>query len=182
MHKLFISGLALSLAVQTAGAADLGQQQAQSFAQLYAALCMKNLPDLEALRTQLKPVPRLPADQAKHFLAGRPGDAWPVPDKTGTFVLALPTGKNFCALHLRRTDTAATKRLFIQMVGKPSAPVTAKKVLDEKKQTASNGQTETIAYEWSRPNATHKILFTLTTAAAPTAQLQALGSVAIISK
>lgn len=75
MHKLFISGLALSLAVQTAGAADLGQQQAQSFAQLYAALCMKNLPDLEALRTQLKPVPRLPADQAKHFLAGRPGDA-----------------------------------------------------------------------------------------------------------
>lgn len=105
-----------------------------------------------------------------------------MPDKAGTFVLALPTGGNFCALHLRRTDTAATKRLFMQIVGQPSAPVTAKKVLDEKKQTASNGQTETITYEWSRPNATHKILFTLTTAASPTAQLQALGSVAIISK
>ena len=28
---------------------------------------MKNLPDLEALRTQLKPAPRLPAEQAQHL-------------------------------------------------------------------------------------------------------------------
>ena len=181
MHKRFVSGLILSLAAHTACAAALGQQQAQSFAQLYAALCMKNLPDLEALRAQLKPAPRLPAEQAQHFLAGRPGDAWPVPDKTGTFVLALPTGKNFCALHLRRTDTAATKRLFIQLVGKPPAPIVAKEVRNEKTQTASNGQTETIAYEWSQPNTKRKMLFTLTTAASPTAQLQALGSAAIVS-
>ena len=162
--------------------ASEGEDQANSFANIYASLCLKNLTNLEALREKLKPMPKLPPEKAAMFLAGNPGDAWPVPDKHGTFVLALPSGKSLCAVHVRRASTEAAKRLFIKLVANAPTPLIAKQVKNEQAQTAANGQTQTISYEWSVPNAARKMLFTLTTASSNTAQLQVLGSAAIISQ
>lgn len=92
--------------------ADEGENQANSFANIYASLCMKNLTNLEGLREKLKPMPKLPAEKATHFLAGNPGDAWPVPDKHGTFVLALPSGKNLCAVCTCEGQTPRPQRSY----------------------------------------------------------------------
>ncbi|MBP5988354.1 MAG: hypothetical protein KA538_14340 [Azonexus sp.] len=162
--------------------ADEGENQANSFANIYASLCMKNLTNLEGLREKLKPMPKLPAEKATHFLAGNPGDAWPVPDKHGTFVLALPSGKNLCAVHVRRANTEAAKKLFAGLVANAPSPLVAKQVRNEQAQTSTNGQTQTVAYEWSVPNASRRMLFTLTTAASDTAQLQVLASAAIVGQ
>ena len=159
-----------------------GQKQAASFSQIYAALCLKNLSNLDALRETLKPAPALPSEKAAYFLAGQAGTAWPVPDKNGIFVLALPEKKNFCALHGRRADSVAVEQQFVRLVGQAPAPFTAKQVRNEQKQTAANGLTKTLAYEWSAPNVPRKMLFTLTTAASETAQLQVLGSAAMVAK
>ena len=51
--------------------ADEGEDQAKSFADIYASVCLKHLSNLETLREQLKPIPALPADKAAHFLAGK---------------------------------------------------------------------------------------------------------------
>lgn len=45
-----------------------GEDQANSFASIYATLCMKNLNNLEALREKLSAIPKLPAEKAAHFL------------------------------------------------------------------------------------------------------------------
>lgn len=162
--------------------ADEGENQASSFANIYASLCLKNLSNLEALREKLKPMPKLPPEKAALFLAGNPGDAWPVPDKHGMFVLALPNGKNLCAVHARRANTEAAKKLFTGLVANAPSPLTAKQVMNEQAQTTANGQTQTVAYEWSAPNAPRKMLFTITTASSGTAQLQVLGSAAIVGQ
>ncbi|MBR7800116.1 hypothetical protein KDM90_08905 [Undibacterium sp. FT137W] len=127
-------------------------------------------------------MPKLPPEKAAMFLAGNPGDAWPVPDKHGTFVLALPSGKNLCVVHVRRANTEAVKKLFAGLVLNAPSPLVAKQVRNEQAQTIANGQTQTVAYEWSVPNAPRKMLFTLTTAASNTAQLQVLASAAIIGQ
>lgn len=160
--------------------ADEGENQANVFANMYSKICLKNLSDLEALREKLKSAPKLPPEKATGFLAGHPGDAWPMPDKHGLFVLTLLSGKNFCAIHVRRANTEVAKKLFINIVATAPSPLVAKQVLNEQMHTSANGQIHTIAYEWSVPNAPRKMLFTLTTAPSSNAQLQVLGSAAII--
>lgn len=159
-----------------------GEDQASSFANIYASLCMKNLSNLEALREKLKPVPKLPPEKAAMFLAGDLGDAWPVPDKHGAFVLALPNGKNLCTVYVRRANTEAAKKWFTGLVANAPSPLVAVQVKNEQAKTTANGQTETVSYEWSVPNATRKMLFTLTTASSDNAQLQVLGSAAIVGQ
>ncbi|WP_426110919.1 NMCC_0638 family (lipo)protein [Pseudomonas sp. DSP3-2-2] len=109
-------------------------------------------------------------------------DAWPVPDKYGTFVLALPGGKNFCAVHVRKANTETATKLFTALVANAPAALIVRQVKNEQAKTASNGQIQTVSYEWSVPNATRKMLFTLTTASSESAQLQVLGSAAIIDQ
>ncbi|OCR26203.1 hypothetical protein AFK24_05820 [Pseudomonas syringae] len=162
--------------------ASEGDDQANAFAKIYASLCLQNLQNLEGLREKLKPMPKLPPDKAALFLAGNQGDAWPVPDKYGTFVLALPSGKNFCSVHVRKANTETATRLFTAMVSNAPAPLTVKQVKNEQAKSTTNGQIQTVAYEWSVPNATRKMLFTLTTASSESAQLQVLGSAAIIDQ
>lgn len=181
MPKLVTAVLMLGL-MSSSCFADEGENQANAFANIYASLCMKNLSNLEALREKLKPIPKLPTEKAAQFLAGNPGDAWPVPDKHGTFVLALPSGKNICAVHARRASTEAAKKLFAGLVANAPSPLVAKQVRNEQEQTTANGQTQTVSCEWSVPNASRKMLFTLTTAASDTAQLQVLGSAAIVGQ
>ncbi len=182
MRKHIIALVLIGLASNAAAAASEGENQASSFANIYASLCLKHLNNLDALREKLKPMPRLPQEKASHFLAGNAGDAWPVPDKYGTFVLALPTGKNMCLVHVRRADTEAAKKQFSNLVANAPSPLVAKQVRNDQTQTAANGSTQTVAYEWSVPNAPRKMLFTLTTAPSESAQLQVLGSAAIISQ
>ena len=156
--------------------------QASSFANIYASLCLKHLSNLNGLRQTLKDLPKLPTEKAVHFLAGKTGDAWPVPDKYGTFVLAIPSQQNFCAVHARRADTEAARKYFMGMVATAPLPLVAKQVTNKQQQTRDNVLTQTIAYEWSTPNTPRKMLFTLTTASSENAQLQVLGSAAIIDK
>jgi hypothetical protein len=180
MLRLFVS-LAAVLAVNLCLASE-GDDQANSFAKIYASLCLQNLSNLEDLRQKLAPLPKLQTDKAALFLRGAPGDAWPVPDKHGTFVLALPSGKNLCAVYARRADVDIANTLFQKLVANAPAPFTSRMVMNEDKQTVANGVTHTVSYEWSIPNGARKMLFTLTTAAAETAQLQVLGSAAIVSQ
>ncbi len=181
MRKLTLLALLLA-SISAAARADEGGDQAASFAKLYTTLCMKHLTDLEALRVNLRPMPKLPPEKAALFLSGHAGDAWPVPDKHGLFVLALPASKNFCAVHARRADTAAAEKAFIAIVASAPPPLVARKTADQHAGSGANGITHTIAYEWSVPNAKRKMLFTLTTASSPTAQLQVLGSAAIVGE
>ena len=160
MLRLFVS-LTAVLAVNLCLASE-GDDQANSFAKIYTSLCLQNLPDLEALRQKLAPLPKLQTDKAALFLRGAPGDAWPV--------------------YARRADVAIANTLFQKLVANAPAPFTSRMVMNEDKQTVANGVTYTVSYEWFIPNGARKMLFTLTTAAAETAQLQVLGSAAIVSQ
>lgn len=178
----FFAALVLITLSSDACLASEADDQANSFAKIYASLCMKNLPNLEALRGKLKPIPSLPPDKASLFLGGNAGDAWSVPDTHGTFVLALPYGKNFCAVHVRRASAETAIKLFTGLVANPPSPFTSTLIKNEQTQSPVNGQTRTLSYEWSVPNATRKMLFSITTATSESAQLQVLGSAAIISQ
>ncbi len=180
--RSIIALVLIGLAANSVTAATEGENQASSFANIYASLCLKHLNNLEVLREKLKPMPKLPPEKASLFLAGNAGDAWPVPDKHGTYVLVLPAGKDICAVHVRRADTEAAKKQFENLVANAPSPLIAKQVRNDQTQTAVNGPTQTVAYEWSAPNAPRKMLFTLTTAPSEEAQLQVLGSATIINQ
>ena len=157
-----------------------GDAQANSFANIYALLCMKNLLNLEALREQLKPMPQFPPEKAAPFLGGRPGDAWPVPDKHGKFVLTIHSSKNFCAVHAHRASTETAIKRFTSLVADAPYPLIATQVKNEQTQDVVNGPVQTVSYEWSTPGAPLKLLFTLSTAPSDSAELQVLGSAAVI--
>lgn len=156
-------------------AAD-SQLQAESFAKTFSSACLTNLTNLENLRIRLKDQPKLPPKKSSHFLSGHPGDVWPVPDKNGLFVLALPSDKNLCAVFAQKANTTKAEELFKNLVTQAPVPLLSKLVSDKYSDTSSNGKTHTISYEWSVPNATKKMLFMLTTAASKNAQLQVLGT------
>lgn len=180
MRKFIAILFTFTLAASNACLANEGDDQASSFTRIYTSTCLQNLTDLEALRQKLKPIPTLPPEKAAYFLTGLPGDAWPVPDKYGTFVLALPSGKNLCAVNGRRANTEKVIELFTQLVTNPPAPLTSKLVKNEQMQTEANGLIQTVAYEWSIPGAARKLLFMLTTAPSDSASLQVLATASII--
>ena len=182
MLKLATTILILCLVPNISTAATVGEDQAGSFVRLYSSLCLKHVNNLDALRQKLERMPRLPPEKAAHFLAGRAGDAWPVPDKYGTFVLVLLSGKSFCAVYARRADTEAVEKQFARLVATAPPPLTAKQVTNKHAQTSANGPTHTVSYEWYVPSAHRKMLFTLTTASFASAQIQVMGSAAIISE
>jgi hypothetical protein len=74
------------------------------------------------------------------------------------------------------------EKSFAALVATAPPPLVARQRSDELAQTSVNGQTHTIAYEWYVPGAQRGILFTLTTASSATAQIQAMGSAAIITR
>jgi hypothetical protein len=177
--RTFIVSLFLVVVASNSCFAGVAEDQADAFAKIYASLCLKNITNLDSLREKLKDMPKLAPEQSAHFLAGNQGDAWPVSDKTGTFVLALPSNKNICAVYARRADAAKAEQLFVALVGNSPAPLVSRPVRDERAHTPANGPTHTISYEWAFPNAARKMLFTITTATSDDAQLQVLGSAAM---
>ena len=178
--RTFIIFISIGVMASNSCFASDAEDQADSFANIYASLCLKNLSNLEGLRTKLKDMPKLPPEKSAQFLSGDQGDAWSVPDKTGTFVVALPSNKKICLVYARRADTTKAEKMFAGLVSMSPAPLVSRLMNDERAQTTANGPTHTISYEWSVPNAARKMLFTLTTANSDSAQLQVLGSSAIV--
>lgn len=175
------SGILILTLMSPASFASEGEDQANAFIRIYA-LCLTRLADLPALREQLKVVPKLPPEKAEHFLSGLKGDAWPVPDKSGEFVLTIHEEINFCAVYARRANTEGAIRLFTQLVASPPPPFTSTQMKDEQSHTTTNGKTRTISYKWSIPDTTRGVLLTLSTAPSDTASIQAMGSALFISE
>lgn len=167
--------------VNSSSSETLAQCQAHSFINIYVSTCLKYLNDLDVLRQKLAPLPKLPPEKAKHFLAGHDGDAWPVPDKYGFFVLSILKDKNVCLVHGRRANTEIVKQEFTKITAQAPAPLMVKQKTNENKNTVPNGMVNTIAYEWSlSPNSPRKMLFMLSTAPLKTAELQVVGSASMV--
>jgi hypothetical protein len=160
-------------------------ENTEGFLNLYVELCVRHFGDLEDFRARLlhDKVTKLSDEDAKLFLSGMTGDAWPVPykGKMGNYVLALPAGKNLCLLHARRANAAAVERGFVDIVADAPAPMVAQRGPTRDELTASHIKTRTVSSVWAPPGAARRMEFMLTTTASKEAALQALGSVAMIS-
>ena len=160
-------------------------ERADGFLNLYVEICVRHFGDLENFRARLlrDKVPRLPAKDAKLFLSGMAGDAWPVPykGKMGNYVLALPAGKNLCLLHAHRADVAAVEKGFLDIVGDPPKPMVAQPRPAREELSLDKIKMRTVSTTWAPPGARRKMEFMLTTTKSDKAELQALGSVAMIA-
>jgi hypothetical protein len=160
-------------------------ENTEGFLNLYVELCVRHFGDLEEFRARLlhDKVAKLSDEDAKLFLSGMTGDAWPVPykGKMGNYVLALPAGKNLCLLHARRANAAAVERGFVDIVADAPAPMVAQRGRTRDELTESHIKTRTVSSVWAPPGAARKMEFMLTTTASDKAELQALGSVAMIN-
>lgn len=170
--------LAITLAT-SASAASAADPQAEAFFRIYTGACVQYIGDLSVLREKLRAAPQLPTDKAGLFLRGSPGIAYPVPDKNGTFVVALPADKHMCALFARRVDAAAVEESFLKLARNAPRPYVARLVSEEPGTSSVNGRTKTIMYEWAAEGALRKIVLTLTTATSEQAEFQGLASVAL---
>jgi len=146
----------LLLAVVSTGFSSESVKQTNAFMNIYSSLCLKHVNDLEVLRKKLSKLPKLPENKSSLFLSGYEGDAWPVPDKSGTFVVAIPNEKNICMVFARRADTASAEKTFTALFSKAKSPLESKLVKDEYKTTNANGKTHSLSYEWFVPNAQKK--------------------------
>lgn len=183
--SLVIAVCVAMLAFNQCTHADEIDGKSMAFAKSYSDICLRNLPNLEGLRSRLSTnVPKFPPAQAALFLKGNEGDAWPVPSKEyeGNFVLTLGSKKNFCSLFGRRANSQDTERLFIQLIETAPPPFVSERKVDQWDEVAPNGKRHTISYVWSIPDAKRKFLFTLTTADSDNTDLQALASATIISE
>lgn len=181
MKKSIVAAISACVISSASLAAGVGQQQAQSFYKMYTSLCTQRLGTLDEFRKELQNLPQLPPEKAKKFLAGAAGEAWSVPDKNGLFVLSLPTGKKYCAIHARRADTDIARKLFVDLVSNAPKPFAAKKIEDTTK-PSEKGVVRTVSYEWVKSGAPVSFVFILSTNSSNTADVQVLGSAAIIKK
>lgn len=166
---------------KTAGA----DESTEGFLNLYVEICVRHFGDLEDFRARLlrDKVPKLAPEHAKLFLSGMAGDAWPVPykGKMGNFVLALPAGKNLCLLHAHRANAAAVEKGFLDIVADAPKPMVAKRGAAREELSLDKLKMRTVSTTWAPPGARRKMEFMLTTTASNKAELQALGSVAMVA-
>lgn len=179
MRRLLVLALLAGSIAHPALAQD-GVQQAGIFSTQYVSLCVRHVANIEGLRKKWKNQPKLTGPSAAYYLAGKVGNAWTIPDQQGTFVLALPKGFNSCSVHALRADAASVEKSFSEIASAAPSPWIVKQVSDTRAQSAVNGPTHTLVYEWSTPRARRKIQMTLTTASSPTAHTQAVGTVSIV--
>jgi hypothetical protein len=172
-------------AEKPAVAAVPADENAEGFLNLYVELCVRHFGDLEEFRARLlrDKVPKLPAEDAQLFLSGMEGDAWPVPYKgeMGNYVLALPAGRNLCLLHARRANAAAVEKGFLDIVADAPSPMVARRGPRREELTEAKIRTRTVSSTWAPPDARRKMEFMLTTTASDQAELQVLGSVAMVA-
>lgn len=173
--KHFIPILVVASLCTSAGAQE-ASQQADSFLNIYATTCMRHISSLDTLRGKLAPLPSLPPEKASHFLNGQQGKAWPVPDKHGVFVLAIPDGKDFCSVSAVRVNGPEAVLRFKRLVATAPPPLNARELVNTSAATQSNGVANTLAYAWATSGAARSLRFMLTTADSPSAQIQGLVS------
>ncbi len=155
---------------------DKRVQQAKSFANIYSTTCMQYLNELDKLREKLSALPSLPKEKAKLFLNNmQDGLAYPVPDKYGKFVLALPANKNMCAVYAKKANIKTVQQQFHSTFSQAPKPLLVKK----NQQNISPQQT-IISYEWYQQGAKRKMLFMLSTNSADNASIQALFTASIV--
>ena len=186
-HALYFATLIATILVSNYSYAEEVDAKASAFAKHYADICLKNLPALEALRARLiaNNVPKFPPQQAALFLRGTEGDIWPVPSQAhhGNFVMALRSGKDFCALYGRRASQNDVEKLFVQLVEKAPPPFVSERTEDKKMDAGANRVAgHIISYTWSMPNAKRKFLFMLTTSDSENADIQAVASASTVSE
>lgn len=171
--------LMLALGVQPASAEE-PDQKSQFFAALYVQTCMKHFGDPAGLRSEFErqQVPQLPPEKAQYFLAGGQGSAWVIPNPFGDFVVSL-RDEVVCAVHARRVNAEEVERRFAEIVSVSPPPLVLQKLGDEQA-ISPNGPTRTVSYAWLKPQENRKLLFTLTTAASPEAQIQAMASLVLV--
>lgn len=161
------------------------EERAMFLQKVYMSFCLKHFDDYGALRQGLieQRLPKLPPEQAAHFLQGQEGDAWPVPygGQFGQFVLTLPAGDNLCAVMARRADAAATERWFTTLAGEAPAPLQVEQIRDERLHTALSGMARTRAWRWAAVTAPQQLLLTLTTATDPKAAIQTMVSLTLVN-
>jgi len=162
--------------------ANANVKQAESFMKIYSSLCLKHVNNLEALRNKLNKLPKLPTNKSSIFLSGKKGSAWPVPDKNGTFVIAIPNEQNICMVYARRGNAESAEKAFTALFSKAQKPLKSKLIKDEYQTTAANGKTHSLSYEWFIPKSPKAMMFMLTTASSDTANLQLMASASIIKK
>lgn len=158
-------------------------ERAAFLQKVYLSFCMKHFDDYGALRKELiaQQLPKLPPQQAQHFLQGREGDAWPIPyqGEFGQYVLALPEGDNLCAVMARRSDATATRQWFTELAANAPTPLQTTKLSEQATQTPLSGDALTQSWQWATEHAPRRLLLILTTAKDPEAAIQAMVSLSL---
>lgn len=158
-------------------------ERADFLHKVYLSFCMKHFDDYGALRRELiaQQLPRLPPQQARHFLPEQGGDAWPVPyqGQFGQYVLALAAGDRLCAVMARRSDAAATRQWFAELAAQAPAPLQATRLEPQQVRTPLNGEALTQSWQWATEHAPRRLLLMLTTAEDPEAAIQAMVSLSL---
>ena len=158
------------------------EKQATAFMRIYATFCLKHINEIDKLRDSLAFSPRLPPEETKKLLRGQAGEAWPVPEDSGRFILAILKEKNVCIVYGLKADTARVEKSFSTIVNAAPSPMITKALQDERLNTPF-GPARSMTYEWTMSTAAaKKVILSLTTTASETAPLQALASAAAIAK
>ncbi len=180
MTRLIACLLPLLVLLSNPAQAD---ERAAFLQKVYLSFCMKHFDDYGALRNELiaQQLPKLPPQQARHFLQERAGDAWPIPyqGQFGQYVLVLPEGNNLCAVMARRSDAAATRQWFTELAANAPTPLLTTKLSEQATQTPLSGDALTQSWQWATEHAPRRLLLTLTTAKNPEAAIQAMVSLGL---
>ena len=153
------------------------------FMKLYTTTCMKHYAKPEALSAEFTAAktPTLPDDTARAFLGGMPGKAWPQRGPgEGKFVVSL-RDDGVCAVFAQYADTINVEQQFTALVATSPAPLTSSREQDDHGM-APTGPIHTLSYAWARPGDSTKLVFTLTTAVSPDAPVQAMATLARVTK
>jgi hypothetical protein len=183
VSALMICGLAAIPDFATAAEFDDATPE-QFFMISFIAMCkpmQRN--DQMIAKLQSAAVPEFPPTQAKLFLHGHEGHAWPIPyhRAMGNFVLALPTDTPICIMLGRRIDQSSVEQAFIEYATQRAPKNAVVEKREETITTVAGGYTgHTIAYTWAFPGQKKKILMMLSTNPSPTADLQAFATVNLL--
>lgn len=162
--------------------AESPEVQAQEFQEIFVNFCVKNIENLDDLKSSLKNSSALPPEQAKKFLGLRAGNSWAMPSEQGLFVLSIPETQDVCHVTARRADPKIAESLFVKFVSSAPPLYSAKKMVDFNTELDGAGNMHSVGYAWVSQNSTKKIIFTLTVSEHEVTDIQAVAYVKISSK
>lgn len=162
--------------------AESTEMQAQALQDIFVNLCVKNIENLDNLKSSLKNSSPLPSEQAKKFLGLRAGSSWVIPNDQGLFILSIPDTQDNCHVTARRADPKTAESLFVKFASSAPPLYSVKKTVDFNTDLGSGGSMHSIGYAWSSQNSTNKIIFALTVSEREVADVQAIANVKISSK